>query len=539
MAELHLSKSGLPGLAIQIGRKPFLIGRDVGCDLCLPENIISRQHACIEWGEQGHQLKNLSKHGTLVDSLPIDKIVLTDGVDFQIGPWRFVFKESSLLDEKKRRDMNTVITELKKESPTRLIRLNPDTHHFEIQNPVLKIKNAREEKNISLTSTKMIVGSHANSDIMIEDDYVSGSHLEISFELEGIRLKDLNSTNGTFVDGQRITEALFTHRCEILIGKTNLKLDWVSKEQNLKPYEGDFFCGMVGKSAAMRNLFSKILKVARSGLSILIEAESGSGKELVAKCLHDLSELKGPLVVVNCGAISPNLIESELFGHEKGAFTGAFQRHLGAFEQAHGGTLFLDEIGELPIELQPKLLRVLENQMVRRVGGANEVSVKVRVVAATNRNLTELVKKGLFREDLYYRLYVVPLQIPPLKERTEDIPLLARYFIEQAGSPRLLNEASIRKLVTHSWPGNVRELKNAILRSLVLSEANPLGVTDIDLSSIPFYKGEDEINLEDVEKSKIEEAINRCGGNKTKAAEMLGIAKSTLFKKLKDYAIEL
>ncbi len=167
------------------------------------------------------------------------------------------------------------------------------------------------------------------------------------------------------------------------------------------------------------------------------------------------------------------------------------------------------------------------------------MSVKVRVVAATNRNLTELVKKGLFREDLYYRLYVVPLQIPPLKERTEDIPLLARYFIEQAGSPRLLNEASIRKLVTHSWPGNVRELKNAILRSLVLSEANPLGVTDIDLSSIPFYKGEDEINLEDVEKSKIEEAINRCGGNKTKAAEMLGIAKSTLFKKLKDYAIEL
>jgi len=137
MAELHLSKSGLPGLAIQIGRKPFLIGRDVGCDLCLPENIISRQHACIECGEQGHQLKNLSKHGTLVDSLPIDKIVLTDGVDFQIGPWRFVFKESSLLDEKKRRDMNTVITELKKESPTRLIRLNPDTHHFEIQNPVL------------------------------------------------------------------------------------------------------------------------------------------------------------------------------------------------------------------------------------------------------------------------------------------------------------------------------------------------------------------------------------------------------------------
>ena len=182
MAELHLSKSGLPGLAIQIGRKPFLIGRDVGCDLCLPENIISRQHACIECGEQGHQLKNLSKHGTLVDSLPIDKIVLTDGVDFQIGPWRFVFKESSLLDEKKRRDMNTVITELKKESPTRLIRLNPDTHHFEIQNPVLKIKNAREEKNISLTSTKMIVGSHANSDIMIEDDCESiGGEIEMTY----------------------------------------------------------------------------------------------------------------------------------------------------------------------------------------------------------------------------------------------------------------------------------------------------------------------------------------------------------------------
>jgi len=296
---------------------------------------------------------------------------------------------------------------------------------------------------------------------------------------------------------------------------------------------------MVGESPIVRQLRKLVAKVAPTDSTVLLTGESGSGKEVLARTLHGMSlRSERPFVPINCGAISPELIESELFGHAKGAFTGANESHQGLFYYAQGGTLFLDEIGELPLSMQTKLLRVLEDRRIRPVGSTKEVDVDVRIVAATNVNLDVEVKRGRFRQDLYYRLQVMPIEMPPLRSRPEDIELLANYFIKVFAKklridPLKISPDMLARLQAYEWPGNVRELRNFIERSLILGyfpkEDLPLNL-DLDERE---HTAEDTQNesLEQVEKAHILRVLNACSGNKSEAARRLGVSRKTLERK--------
>ncbi|HEY8209286.1 MAG TPA: sigma-54 dependent transcriptional regulator [Myxococcaceae bacterium] len=311
---------------------------------------------------------------------------------------------------------------------------------------------------------------------------------------------------------------------------------------------------LVGQSEPMQRLVSLVRKAASSEATILVQGESGTGKELVARMCHDLSpRVAGPFVVVHCAALAESLLESELFGHERGAFTGAVKRKLGRFELADGGTLFLDEIGEISPSIQTKLLRVLQEKELQRVGGEETLKVDVRVVAATNRDLKSEVQKGRFREDLFYRLHIVPLSIPPLRERPEDIPALARHFVQRfaarmnraAGD---ISESAMRAFQRYPWPGNVRELENAVEQALVFSEGTELAEADLPAflrgpathktaGALPVVQGDRSLPeiLEDLERQLIQQAYEKAKGVKTETARLLGIKTSALYYKLEKY----
>jgi two-component system response regulator HydG len=310
---------------------------------------------------------------------------------------------------------------------------------------------------------------------------------------------------------------------------------------------------MVGDSEPMQRLVAMVRKAAATDATVFVRGESGTGKELVARMLHQLSPRKdGPFVVVHCAALAETLLESELFGHERGAFTGAVKRKLGRFELADGGTLFLDEIGEIPHSVQTKLLRVLQEKEIQRVGGEETLKVDVRVVSATHRDLQAEVKAGRFREDLYYRLHIVPLQLPPLRERPEDITALARHFVAKH-APRVnkrvkgLEDSALRALARYAWPGNVRELENVIEQSLVFAEGETLTATDLPQhltgaaprtdSGLPVPMGDRPLPdiLEDLERQLIARAYEKAGGVKTETARLLGIKTSALYYKLEKY----
>ncbi len=307
---------------------------------------------------------------------------------------------------------------------------------------------------------------------------------------------------------------------------------------------------IVAESAAMRAVFREASRVAPTEAAVLILGESGSGKEVLSRYIHDASpRSRKPFVAVNCAALPENLIESELFGHEKGAFTGAVSLKPGRFEEASGGTLFLDEIGEMPLSLQPKLLRVLEDQRVRHVGGMRDIPVDVRIVAATNRPLEEDAQQGRFREDLLYRLNVFALRIPPLRERREDIPALADLFLRAQGmASKRFSPAAERLLVQYSWPGNARELRNAVVRSAIMASGAlilPGDLPESVQSALPASGGAAATgsdaalsgDMEEIQRRAILDALEKTGGNKTQAAKVLGISRRGLIYKLRSYGM--
>ena len=343
---------------------------------------------------------------------------------------------------------------------------------------------AGPEKEARVVSPRFRIGSHPSNDLVLKDPTVSRFHLEIEAEPSGYRLRDLESTNGTTVNGIRVLDAYLPAAATLRLGQVALEFRLTTGRVDLPTSERSEYHGLIGESALMRELFSTLERVAASDATVLVEGESGTGKERVASAIHEASRRSaGPFVVVDCAAVPLTLVESELFGHERGAFTGAVARSEGRFREADGGTLFLDELGELPPEVQPKLLRVLESRQVRPIGGTRTEAVNVRVLAATNRDLAREVNRGSFREDLYYRLAVVRLKVPPLRERREDVRPLVRHFIEGALAAEpararemaaSISEENWRALEAMPWPGNVRELRNLVERTIILSG----GITD-------------------------------------------------------------
>ncbi|MFO0564357.1 MAG: sigma 54-interacting transcriptional regulator [Polyangiaceae bacterium] len=394
------------------------------------------------------------------------------------------------------------------------------------------------------------VGTGMGSEVTLVDPTVSRLHVELDIGRDDFRIRDLGSTNGTFIDAVRVSDVRLTSATLLRIGATLLRLEPAHEPAFLPLSRAQSFGRMLGRSAAMRRVYAILERAAPTEATVLIRGETGTGKEMTALSIHEASDLvDGPFVTVDCGAIAENLIESELFGHTRGSFSGAVQDRAGLFEQADGGTLFLDEIGELPLALQPKLLRVLETREVRRVGSNVARPVRVRVLAATNRDLSRSVNEGTFREDLYYRLAVIEVELPPLRARREDLPELASHFYRafsgtQAEPPRDL----VQSLLQRSWPGNVRELRNFIERSVALGwvgERRPAvvpgddGVVGLEalLPADQPLKVAREIWNARFEKLYTSSVLRRAQGNVTRAATLAGVTRRSLQRLMAEHQI--
>ncbi|MFW6085683.1 MAG: sigma 54-interacting transcriptional regulator [Myxococcota bacterium] len=412
---------------------------------------------------------------------------------------------------------------------------------------------------------RITVGRSGICDLVLTDPAVSGSHFEIVTSEDGCRVRDLESTNGTFVGDVRILEAYLKPGAVVRCGQTRLRFEAADGTVDIEVAEEERFGELLGRSVRMRSIFAALRKVATTDLTVLIRGETGTGKELVARALHRASKrAEGPFVVQDCGAIPRNLVESTLFGHERGAFTGATDRHRGSFEMAEGGTLFLDEVGELDLSLQPKLLRVLENRDIRRVGGERALPVDVRVIAATNRDLRQMVSESTFREDLYYRVGIVQVEMPPLRERPEDIPLLVDAFLDEAASLKWPGEErelrvtpdAMARLSSYHWPGNVRELKNTVERAALLADGDELGVADLMPPSqktpavplpggtaeqfvaeeLPFKEAKQRV-LDAFEVNYLKALLDKHDGNITRSAKEAGLTRYHLRELAKRYGI--
>lgn len=405
-----------------------------------------------------------------------------------------------------------------------------------------------------------------------KDKHVSSVHCELRVEEGGIRLLDRGSRNGCYLGDNRVFDALLVPGSKFRVGATHcvLRVD-SEKKKEIDVHFVDESGQLVGQHPKIREIFVMIQRLASKEIAVLFTGETGTGKSSIVQALHAASGRKGNLVVVNCGALSPSLIESELFGYEKGAFTGASGQHEGYFEQARGGTLFLDEIGELPMELQPKLLDVLERKRLRRLGGKKEIAVDFRFVSATHQHLEGQVREGLFREDLFYRLAVVELEVPALRDRREDIPLIVAHLLSKLEPKRLIEvtPAATRTLQEHYWPGNIRELRNVMERSLLLLEGDKLDSGDLmmprDARPLKVNHGHRQEaatsgpssaevlvarpqspqsvvsmkdQLADAERQIIAATLDTLGWNVSQAAQALEVSRSWLHGRIKSYNLQ-
>jgi DNA-binding NtrC family response regulator len=338
--------------------------------------------------------------------------------------------------------------------------------------PRLHFVDTTGQRSVLLTQGA-VVGASPESGLVVSHRTVSRVHAELSIGDDGLWVRDLESRNGTYVDGVRVTGAQVTSNRILRFGSVDVRVEYGDDARTeVELWPSGAFGELRGESPAMRELFALLARVAASEAPALVHGETGTGKELVARAIHDHSpRADGPFVVVDCGAFSDTLLDAELFGYAKGAFTGASQAHVGAFESADGGTIFLDEIGEVPLALQPKLLRVLEARAVRRLGEVAYRKLDVRVVSATHRDLPAMVAKGAFREDLYFRLGVLPVSVPALRARRDDIPALLSHFAGRTSAALSFDEPTSRELAAWPWPGNVRELRNFVDRARALGVA--------------------------------------------------------------------
>jgi transcriptional regulator with GAF, ATPase, and Fis domain len=389
---------------------------------------------------------------------------------------------------------------------------------------VVVIEGPDAGMRVRSTSDELSIGTNDGNHVKLSDPTVSRHHCVLHADERGLELRDLGSRNGTFLGESEIIHAYVPTATRFRVGKTSLAVDILADRLEQPLAAGDRLGSIIGASMAMRRLYPLIERCGAASTTVLINGETGTGKELIAEAIHATSARRTKsFVVVDCGALSHDLAESELFGHERGAFTGADARRIGAFERAHGGTIFLDEIGELPLTLQPLLLRALENRSIRRVGADEYRSVDVRVVAASHRDLRALVNAKRFRPDLYYRLDVVRIEVPPLRDRPGDVALLARQFWQQFRTDEA-PAALIDHLATQSWPGNARELRNAVERAALLGWAG----ARVPSTEPVTYQQARERAVWEWERTWVEQLLAETGGNLSRAARQAKMGRSNL-----------
>ena len=424
---------------------------------------------------------------------------------------------------------------------------------------LLVVKGVDAGKELLIEKGRVTMGRSGVCDLALEDAAVSGLHCELLTDSRGHLLRDLDSTNGLFMLGHRIREVFLRPGSEFQVGNNLIRFGSLNTLVKIPLSSRDRFGQALGRSIAMREVFAVLEKVANSNLPVLLQGETGTGKELLASALHSYSLRKRrPFIVLDCAAVPRDIIESTLFGHEKGAFTGAESSRRGVFEEADGGTLFIDEVGELDLALQPKLLRALEQQQVQRVGGVQPLEVDVRILAATHRDLRRMVDQGLFREDLFYRLSVVEVEVPPLRDRPEDIPLLAKNFLAELTEvwpdgglqPFRLQAEAVALLQRHSWPGNVRQLRNVLERAAQLADDKLIKASDLDLDSgrgdvgsglvidprLPYKEAKARL-LQRFERQYVSALLDECSGNLSRAARKAGLARNYLRNLCRKYNI--
>ena len=433
----------------------------------------------------------------------------------------------------------------------------PDARALHLRQYKLVVLNGQQRgREVVVTHEALRIGKAPENGLTLADEAISRQHCEIVWDGRGYLLRDLQSTNGTRINGAEVREAYLSNGAVIGLGGIELRFRLAEHRIEILPSEHERLGALVGRSLAMREIFGLIEQIAPTDATVLIAGETGTGKDMVARTIHQLSgRASGPFIIVDCGAVSGSLIESELFGHEKGAFTGATASRQGAFELADGGTIFLDELGELSLELQPKLLRVLEQREFRRVGGNRPIHVDIRVLAATRKNLRAEVEQGAFREDLFFRLSVVPLYVPPLRERKQDIPLLVAEFERQFGvDPGAVPREALEQMLNHEWPGNVRELRNVFERGIYFSKqlgADAFGLTDLvpfgstsgpvadDLTFDPLasYGANKERWNDALERRYVAWLLQRTNGNLTRAARAAEMDRKHLRRLLRKYGV--
>jgi DNA-binding NtrC family response regulator len=431
--------------------------------------------------------------------------------------------------------------------------LHGNIREFRFQRFALRVIDGldRGREYVCDSAADVSVGTADSNGLILTDPTVSRHHFTLQVTPEGVLLRDLDSTNGTTLSGFRVVTAYLQTGAVIAVGMTKLRYDELAEQLDEPLSEHNHFGRALGSSVAMRRLFSQLQRIAPTDATVLLEGETGTGKGVIAEGIHAASpRAAGPFVVVDCGSIPPQLIESELFGHMRGAFTGATRDREGAFESATGGTVFLDELGELPLELQPKLLRALEERTVKRVGSHEPIKLDVRVIAATNRNLRQAVNRGTFRADLYFRLNILRFEIPSLRERRADIPLLIEHFFQQlVGNPGATPPADlVQHLSGFDWPGNVRELRNVVERAVLMqdarlwqeltSETASAGDVHYRFDEALSFRAAKERAMSQWERWYVAELLARNGGNTSKASRAARMDRTHLRELLRKYEVQ-
>jgi DNA-binding NtrC family response regulator/pSer/pThr/pTyr-binding forkhead associated (FHA) protein len=536
MAELVFLRRGEEVLRFTIDRPRVVLGRGEKCDVAVPDPEVSRQHLAITLSESGASIEDLSGKGLLVAGKKLTAGPLPDGADIELGQWRAIFRQkTSNVDE-------AAATEIGQKTEIGQARISEPAISAQ-----LRVRGTKESVH-KLQADAFTIGKDGTNDLVLNERFISSRHLKVSRHENRFHLIDQQSTNGTWVGPVRVFECDIPLFTTVKVGDTELVFEPTSTSAlaaNAKG--GTSYEGLIGSDGAMRALADVIDRVAPSNAAVSIFGESGTGKELVARAVHNRStRAEKPFIPVNCAAISKELIESELFGHEKGAFTGAVRDKRGVFEQADGGTLFLDEIGDMPMGMQIKLLRAIQERQITRVGAEDPIPVSIRLVCATHQDLRRKVEQESFREDLYYRVHVIHLHVPPLRERREDIlwlaeRLLARECNSRGRSPRSLHRSAQQPMLDYPWPGNVRELRHVLERACVLSNQSALTAESL-FEEIPDCGEDAEVegladHLAVCEKRYLERVLRRNEWRISDTAAALGISRKNLWEKMRRYGI--